>query len=382
MIAALFILCLEGFLIWFIFFKKHWAKFGYGWGLVSVYGGLHVLLVFMVGMRLGQPYSTDARIVRNTVQIIPRLPQPTLLQEVLVEPNQMVKKGDPLFQFDRRLYEYEVKHAEAELARAIQQVGILKANVTATGEALAKAKAEQAYATTQRDRYKDLADKGAGRQEEYQRWQDQYEIAVASVRRAEAEHLETKLKYESQVDGENTIVVQARAALDEARYYLEQTTLVAPADGFITNLQAMPGMVAGSVRVGAIASFVMKEEPYLLGTYVQEHLKHVKPGQPVEIALDFYPGQILNGTVESVWWATGTGQYLPSGQLPEFPFLGAPKGRFAVKIRFDEPDSLNLPIGGQGAAAIYTDALQQYSILRRIEIRAHTALNYLFPLPI
>jgi len=382
MIAALTIMVLEGFLIWFVFFKKHWLKFGYGWGLVSVYGGLHVLLVFMVGMRLGQPYSTDARIVRNTVQIIPRLPEPTLLEEVLVDSNQQVKKGDPLFRFDRRLYEYQVKRAEAELARATQQVQILKTNVAATEEALAKAEAERDYASSQRDRYKDLAQKGAGRQEEYQRWQDQYQIADASVREAQAQHLEAKLKYESQVEGENTDVVQARAALDEARYYLDQTTLVAPADGFITNLQAVPGMVAGSIRVGAIASFVMDSKPYLLATYFQEHLKHVKPGQSVEIALDFYPGQILHGTVEEVWWATGTGQFLPSGRLPDFPALGIPKGRFAVKIGFDEPDSLRLPIGGQGAAAIYTDALQQYSILRRVEIRARTALNYLFPLPI
>jgi multidrug resistance efflux pump len=381
MIVALTVLTLEAFLIWFVFFKKRWRKFSYGWGLVSVYGGLHVLLVFMLGMRYGQPYSTDARIVRHTVQITPRLPEPTLLEEVLVEPNTPVKKGDPLFKFDSKLYEYRVQQSEAALAQAEQDVRIMQVNVAAAAQSVAKARADLAFAATQRDRYRDLAAAGAGRQEEYQRWQDQYAVAAAAVRVAEAEAQEARLQYESQIDGENTIVAEARAALDEARYYLEQTTLVAPEDGFITNLQAMPGMVAGIVRLGAIATFVVDAEPYLLAAYVQEHLKHVKPGQQVEVALDFYPGEIHTGTVEAVWWATGGGQFLPSGQLPRFPLLPPPKERFAVKIRMDGADSLNLPMGGQGAAAIYTDKLRQYSFLRRVEIRGRTALNYLFPMP-
>jgi multidrug resistance efflux pump len=382
MIVALTVLALEGFLIWFIFFKKHWLKFGYGWGLVSVYGGLHVLLVFLLGMRYGQPYSTDAVIVRHTVQITPRLPEPTLLEEVLIEPNQPVKKGDPLFRFDSRLYEYRVREAEAALAQATQNVEIMRASLAAAEQGLAKARAEREFAASQQARYKDLAKKGAGRQEEYQRWQDQYKIAVAAVGQAEAEAAEARYTYESQIDGVNTAVAQAQASLDKARYYLEQTTIVAPGDGFISNLQAVPGMVAGMVRFGAIATFVLNDEPYLLAIYVQQHLKHVKPGQPVEVALDTYPGRILTGTVEAVWWASGKGQFVPSGEMPSFPLMPSPKGRFAVKIRMDDAVSMRLPMGAQGAAAVYTDVLGQYAFLRRIEIRARTAINYLFPMPI
>lgn len=381
MIAALTILALEGFLIWFVFFKKRWLKFNYAWGLVSFYGGLHVLLVFLLGMRYGQPYTTDARIVRHTVQITPRLPEPTLLQEVLVEPNEPVKKGDPLFKFDSNLYEFRVREAEAALAQAEQDVRIMQANAAAADQEVTRARADLAFAASQRDRYRDLAAAGAGRQEEYQRWQDQYAVDEAAVGVAEAQAREARLRYESRIDGENTIVAEARATLDQARYYLRQTTIVAPEDGFITNLQAVPGMVAGIVRFGAIATFVADAEPYLLGTYVQENLKHVKPGQPVEVALDFYPGRILNGTVEAVWWASGHGQLLPSGEMPSFPLQPAPKQRFAVKIRMAGADTLNLPMGGQGAAAIYTDALRQYTFLRKIEIRGRTVLNFLFPMP-
>ena len=81
-----------------------------------------------------------------------------------------------------------------------------------------------------------------------------------------------------------------QAELDQARFYLDNTTMVAPEDGYIINLQVRPGMVAGDVRFGAIASFICDADRYLLATFFQENLKYVKPGQVVEAALDLYPG--------------------------------------------------------------------------------------------
>jgi len=109
--------------------------------------------------------------------------------------------------------------------------------------------------------------------------------------------------------------------------------------------------VVGERRIGAIASFVLEREPYLLGTYFQEHLKFVKPDQPVEIALDRYPGQIFTGTVEDIWWATGQGQLLPNGELPTFE-QPLPKGKFAVRSHFDDAGKLRLPAGAQGPARV------------------------------
>ena len=109
-----------------------------------------------------------------------------------------------------------------------------------------------------------------------------------------------------------------QAQLDLARYYLDNTLMVAPEDGHIINLQVRPGMVAGIVRFGAIASFICDDGRYLLADYFQENLKYVKPGQPVEVALDLYPGQIFTGKVEAIWQASGAGQMLPSGTAAGF----------------------------------------------------------------
>ena len=102
------------------------------------------------------------------------------------------------------------------------------------------------------------------------------------------------------------------------------------------------GYGRGHFRVGGIASFIVDSDRYLLASYTQQNLKYVKVGQPVEVALDLYPGQIFQGKVDSVWWANGEGQYLPSDIIPQFYPADPkkPQGEFAVKIYLNDPARL------------------------------------------
>jgi multidrug resistance efflux pump len=180
------------------------------------------------------------------------------------------------------------------------------------------------------------------------------------------------------VDGVNTNVAEAQAAVGQAEYYLEHTTIYAPEDGFIVSQQAWPGLVVGDFRVGAIAAFVVDRDPYVLAGFYPQHIKFVEPGQPVEIVVDITPGQVFPGKVRQIWWATGQGQYLPSGRIPDFLFPKFP-GRFAVELTFDDPD-LFLPAGAHGAVAIYTGRSELFEVIRKINIRLYSWANFLFPL--
>ena len=383
MAAGLLIVVFYSALIWVVFFKFKWLKFSIPWAVVSLYVGVHLLLIFMVGLRFMTPSSSTATIVQYTIQLVPRLPEPTLVTEVLVEQNQPVKKGDPLIRFDRRPYEYQVRQMQALLARAKQNVEVLKADVLVAEQKIAKAQAQLDY-----DRYGEqlasgLAGQGAGSVEESERANAQAKVGLATLREAEAELVAARAKYDSRIDGVNTSVAEAQAKLDEALYYLDNTTIVAPEDGRIMNLQVRPGMVAGIVRFGAIAAFICDDNRYLLATYFQENLKYVKVGQEVEVALDLYPGQIFKARVQDIWHGSGKGQFLPSAQMDVYmpPPPEAPQGQFAVKILFDEPDQTRFPIGGQGTAAIYTENTS-FAYLRRIAIRTRSWGNWLYPLNI
>ena len=176
-------------------------------------------------------------------------------------------------------------------------------------------------------------------------------------------------------------MASAEADLDQALYYLDNTLMVAPEDGYVINLQVRPGMVSGDIRLGAIASFICDADRYLLASFFQENLKYVKPGQVVEAAIDLYPGQIFPGKVLAIWRGSGSGQMLPSGTLPDFSAVPPkiPQGQFAVAIHLDDADQSRFPIGTQGRAAIYTSPHSGFVILRKIGIRAYTWFNWVYP---
>ncbi len=383
MILAFAVIFFVSFLFWLIFGKLKLARFTMSWGAVYLLVVVHLLLVFLIGMRFKTPYSVTATIIQPTIQLTPRLTSPTLVTAVLVEPNVVVTKGTPLFQFDPRSYQYTVSQKRAQLAQARQDVRIFQADVDVASEKVSKAKSELVYAEWQQKRTQEMAAQGAGPEEDAQQWAAELAVRRAGLKEAEAEELRARLRYQSQIGGVNTNVASAQAELDQALYYLDNTTMVAPEDGYIINLQVRPGMVAGDFRLGAIASFICTSERYLLASYTQENLKYVKVGMPAEVAFDLYPGQIFGGKVTSIWKASGDGQYLPSGTLPVFRPLPpeAPQGMYAVRIDMDSTDQSLFPIGAQGTAAIYTGSAA-WSALRRVSIRTHSWLNWLYPLDI
>ena len=381
MLLGFVLLFLYGFIVWVVFFKFRWLKFTIAWGFFSTFFVLHLGIIFLLGLRYVAPASTEARVIQHTIQLVPRLPEPTLVTEVLVQQNVPVKKGQPLFQFDQRPYEYKVRQLEAQLAKAKQDVLILKADTAINNQKIAKIAADLEYSKYQLKLSTELAKEGAGPEEDAQKWGAQVAAHQAGIKEAQAEETRARLRYTSDINGVNTTVAAIEAELEQARYYLDNTRMVAPEDGYVMNLQVRPGMVAGELRVGAIASFVVDADRYLLANYFQENLKYVKPGQKVEVALDLYPGQIWPGKVAAIWQGSGAGQMLPSGTLPSFNYVPAevPQGQFAVAITLDDPDQRKFPLGTQGRAAIYTYPDSPFIVLRKISLRGYTWYNWLYP---
>jgi multidrug resistance efflux pump len=372
------------FFVWLVFFKLRWLKWSIPWAVVSAFFLVHALFIFFIGLRFITPASTEATVVQHTIQLIPRLNEPTLVTAVLVEPNTPVKKGQPLFQFDRRPYEAHVRQLEAQVAATEQNLKVLKANVDLATEKEAHTKATLAFQNYWLGVQQDLGKKGVIPTDQVQLVIEQQKLAQAAFDEAVAGTVVARAQSQSEIGGVNTTVAAVQVQLDLARFYLDNTTMVAPEDGRIVNLQVRPGMVSGDFRLGAIASFICDDGRYLLASYFQESLKFVKDGQPVEVALNLYPGQIFKAKVKSIWKANGDGQLLPSGNLPKFeprpPTV--PQNQYAVAIAFDDTDQWKFPIGAEGEAAIYTSGMTgSWAALRRIGIRTTSWFNFLYPLP-
>src|SRR5271163_2480889 len=173
------------------------------------------MLVFIIGLRFGAPTSANATIVQHTIQLIPRLPDPTLVPEVLVEENVPVKKGQKLFQFDRRPYEYKLAQTEAQLAAARQNVHALKADVDVDValQKVAQTLSELTYEQYEKRLYDKLVREDSAAKEDVERWQNRVNVADASHLEAAAELERASLNLASQINGVNTTVADDEAQL-------------------------------------------------------------------------------------------------------------------------------------------------------------------------
>ena len=142
-------------------------------------------------------------------------------------------------------------------------------------------------------------------------------------------------------------------------------------------------MVSGIYRIGGIAALIAEADRYVLATYFQENLKYVRPGQPVEIAFDLYPGQIFSGRVDSIWRGNGVGQYLPTDEIPKFhpPPPNVPQGQYAVKILLNGANQTEFPIGAQGDCGhLHERRTRCWQRCARFPSASHSWLNWLYPI--
>jgi hypothetical protein len=74
MIAGLLITTLYCVAVWLVFFRFKLIRFTAGWGIISGLIGLHVLLIFLIGIRFVTPSSIDARVCTTPSSASPGCP--------------------------------------------------------------------------------------------------------------------------------------------------------------------------------------------------------------------------------------------------------------------------------------------------------------------
>jgi len=86
------------------------------------------------------------------------------------------------------------------------------------------------------------------------------------------------------------------AKLDETGEVITDLTFYSPAAGYITERNALPNMyVQPDTKLYAIADL---SDVWVLAQIFQNDAGRIKPGDPAEITLDAYPGQVFRGKVD------------------------------------------------------------------------------------
>jgi multidrug resistance efflux pump len=305
-----------------------------------------------------------------------------------------VKTGEILFRIDPTPYQLEVNTLEAQLVS--MQGSQREFEEQATGaqakieESLNRAREVSARLNLTRKRveqYRELAKSGAGSRFDLEtaeadalEQQGQLDAARAAEEQARASLRQIQQKLASRVKGEFSQVAQVRAQLETAKWNLGEATTRSPCDCYVVNLQLRPGGFVGQAAMSQVMTLV-EAGGQVVAFYNQNELHQVQAGNEVEFALKTLPGKIIKGKVDSVIWAQGQGQFLPSGALPSsLSVQNQPAGKFAVKFDIAEKDrDLFLAAGAAGDAAIYTDRLHAIHIIRKVILRVGSYLNYLIP---
>ncbi|SLN59958.1 Inner membrane protein YiaV precursor [Falsiruegeria litorea R37] len=348
---------------------------GLTWATTLVW--MVVLFIFLfIPLQWGAPQGST-RVLTRAVQVIPNVNGEVI--EITAEPNVAMKKGDLLFQLDPEPFQIALNAAEAQLVRVEAQA---KQDIDALRNAEAQLRQALAAQVLAQNRYDDdaqLVQSGAISENRLEQRETDLEAAEAAVDQASAaiSQAETELGAVT-ADGTVAKVAEAQANLDQARWNLKQTTVVAPSDGYITNLALAVGQRVTSFPIAPSMVFVDTSEKTLVVNIQQIYMRHLKPGQEVEIALKTKPGEILTGKVRLVTEIASQGQALVSGTVYSAGQIQAEP--FVARIDLDDPALLTaLPPGAVGTAAIYTESVKPTHIIRRVMIRMQSIMNYVIP---
>lgn len=193
------------------------------------------------------PWTRDGRVRAEVISVAPDVSG--LVVELNVRDNQFVHQGDVLMRIDPDHYRIAVDQAQARV----------------------------------REREAELK----MRRDDAQRRADADSLVVSAEARENAV---------TSASGADAAYREALAELDAARLNLSRATVVAPVDGYVTNLNVYRGdyAVAGKAQLAVIDS----HSYWVYGFFEETKLPFISVGAPVTMRL--LSGQTLDGHVESI----------------------------------------------------------------------------------
>ena len=344
------------------------------WTLI-IFAIIVLLFLYSIIADRMTPYSSQAIVQAYVVRVAPEVSGRVL--EVGVTDNQKVKAGELLFRIDPEPYAIAVKQAEAAVDGVGQKIGANTAGVASAQERLVEARAQRTNTVEQANRVLELVQKGVYAKAREDRAKAEIEAAEATVREAEAELVKAKEQLGPQ-GADNPELREAVAALEKAKLDLLRTSIIAPSDGVVTNLQLTLGQFAAVGQ--SVLTFIDARDVWFSANFRENTLESIAADAPVEIVLDVFPGRVFDGKVENVGWGVAQGAVDPATGLPK---ISAPVGltrtpqRFPVRINLDQKDYLpGMRLGSQANVIVYATGNPITNVIGALWIRLIALLTY------
>jgi membrane fusion protein, multidrug efflux system len=306
----------------------------------------------------GRYESTDDAYI-NAARVSISTNVPGRVVELRVHDNERVRKGDLLFKIDPRPFQIKVDEARAKLSNARLQIDATKATYRQKQSEFRSAQDTLAYEKRESDRQTRLLASGISSQAQVERAVHARDAAAQAAAAAQQEIASTvaNLGGDPSIDPDkHPSVMQAKAELDRAELDLSYTTIYAPEDGVVTQVEKL--QVGDYVNAASpVFALVATHDLWVEANFKEVQLAKMRAGQVATVKIDTYGDRTFKGHVVSI--SPGTG-----AQFSVLPAQNATGNwvkvvqRLAVRVEIDDGDR-DHPLFAGLSATVKVDTTSQ-----------------------
>jgi membrane fusion protein (multidrug efflux system) len=306
----------------------------------AAWGGAHY---WMVGRFIQS--TDDAYVQADTTLLTPKVAG--YVKSLFVDDNQSVRAGQVVARIDDRDFRAALDEARAAVAAGQASVANLDAQIAAQGSNIRQSDASvaagrAALQLAQRNdvRRREMARVGYGSDETADNASTDAKEKAAALERMQAAAMAARQQVDiltTQRQVAQAQLARAEAVRRQAELNLGYSTIISPIDGTVGARTARVGQY---VQVGTqLLAVVPLQRTYVVANFKETQLTDVKPGQPVRIKIDTFPGHDVEGRVDSLAPASGLEFSLlpPDNATGNFTKIVQ---RIPVKITFDSRNPL------------------------------------------
>jgi membrane fusion protein (multidrug efflux system) len=232
---------------------------------------------------------------------------------ILFEENQHVNQGQVLVKLDERDYRIKLEQSMAGQRGASAGIGVSRAQIQATSansttarSNITAARVKLWQANKDFERYSNLIKDGAITQQQFDQARAQKETAQANYQAALDQYqaaLEQVGTTRSQLQVSNTGADLKQADVDFAKLQLSYTTITSPASGIVSRKNVQKGQL---IQAGqTLFSVVNDNSLFVTANFKETQLENLKAGQKVDLKVDAFPDQKIEGEIYNFSPATG-----------------------------------------------------------------------------
>jgi multidrug efflux system membrane fusion protein len=356
-------------------------------GLLIVAGAAVAGLAVWREVRVN-PQTDDAEVFANLIGIAPEVSG--RIVKINAADNQLVRKGDVLFEVDPIPYQHAFETARSQQAALEGQIKDLsraieseKNAIDAAKATLSQSEADYTYAENNVLRLEplltkqfvtvDLVDQArtsrSVKGESVRQARSRLALAQAQWASAVAREKEAQAGFEqsnAQLDqSKNSVVLldplqaqrEARdAAVRDAAYNLDRCKVLAPFDGRVTNLTISEGAYA---HLGQqIFTLIDTRTWWVVANFRETELKQIQPGTTADVYIMSQPGRKFEGVVDSSGFGVTPDASLVGSLSQGLPDVQRSLNwvhlatRFPVRIRIGNPSPDDFRIGASAMVVV------------------------------